>query len=139
MHHRRSRSSAADLVRWTLQYYSLVLLLQLPVVSAITRGFFAASRRNYAEHVVINAFISGVSVAFLACLFPLFLGIDPSWLAVAWNSTVPLMSVYYVFALVKIFGASAGRLKAVLRAIAAVVLYYFLVFLAIAVLAGVYI
>jgi hypothetical protein len=116
-----------------------VLLSQLPVVSAITRWFFAASRRNYAEQLVINTFTTGVSLAVFACLFPLFLAMGPSWFAVAWNSSVLLLSVYYVFVLVKVLGTSAGQLKVVLRAIAAVVLYYFLVSIAIVIPAGVYI
>jgi hypothetical protein len=115
---------ASEGTRWMFQYYSVVLLLLLPVASAITRWCFAACDRNYAEHLIINTYITAITVMFTAVLFPILLALRPEWLSIVWNSVLPLTGVYNVFALVKVFGPTAERVKVMPRAIAAVALYY---------------
>jgi uncharacterized membrane protein len=113
-----------DLTRWTFQYYSLFLLLLLPLSSAISKRCFATYGRNYAEHLILNAYITAVQVAFATCAFPfLALMSQTAWLSVAWNCQVPVVCLYSICALVQVFGRPTARIKAVLRASMAVVFY----------------
>lgn len=131
---RGTEQMIAGWASWMFQYYSLLLLLLLPLAAGITRWCFAAWPRNYAEHLVINAYITAETTACYCCLFPVFLLMSRTpWLAVTWNTIGALTYAYYSFALVKVFGADvfdtvvcgpgARRKKVVVRSIAAILLY----------------
>jgi hypothetical protein len=127
------------LTRWMFQYYAAFLLLTVPLVSAITRWLFAACRRNYAEHLIINTYITAATVVITTCLFPVLVAVNDSWLVEAWNSALlPLTVGYHAFALVKVFSAQAARIRVVPRAIAAVASYYLITSLVLGIVVVVY-
>jgi hypothetical protein len=114
-----------DFGQWTFQYYSLLLLLLLPLASAISRRCFAEYGRNYAEHLILNAYIVAVQAAFGAAVFPFLVLLNQTaWLGVAWNCQIPILYLYSIYAMVKVFDKPSARIKVVLRASMAVVLYF---------------
>jgi len=113
-----------SMTRLSFQYYSLLLLLLLPLASVCSRWVFAARGRNYAEHLIVNTYLTAEQAAFTACTFPLLAVLNHTpWFGAAYQGTLPLGLLYAVFGYVDVFGIPGARAKAVWRAIVTVVLY----------------
>lgn len=55
----------------SITYQNVMVILSIPVVSWVTCKFFKSEKYNYAEHMVINAFVFGTSY-WLVSLFTVF-------------------------------------------------------------------
>jgi hypothetical protein len=119
------QEATVNLTRWIFQYYSLSMLLLLPMWSCISKWCFAASGRNYAEHLIVNTYVAATQVVFMTCTFPLLALLNQTaWLGVAWNLQIPIMVIYSIFALAQVFAAPVANAKVVMRATMTTVLYY---------------
>ena len=113
-----------EVMQKIFQYAALLLVVQLPVAGAITRMCFAASGRNYAEHLVINTYVAAMGSAYMVLLFPvLWLLNDTPWFGLAWNSALPVFLLYSGFVFIKVFGTALGRGASVRRTLGALALY----------------
>ena len=92
----------------TLKYFNLMILFFMPIYTLISFIVFGKPY-NYAEHLIINCYIQGLSFLATSILFMLSLITFPS----IYFCTIPLLIIYYTYAYGKLYQFSFK--KAVLK------------------------
>ena len=87
-----------------LQYFNFLVFLTVPVYALISRVVFGREQ-NYAEHLVINCYIAGITFLIASVLFVASLLVHP--LIYGLNMFVTI--VYYLYAYTSLNRYSAGR------------------------------
>ncbi|MDE2367879.1 MAG: DUF3667 domain-containing protein [Burkholderiales bacterium] len=113
-------ATQSRLLNFQFKYRTLLQVLDLPLLAAITWLLFRGRGRGYAEHLVINAYsMSAVNILYLL-LFVVLLGVDgtPAF-RIAWvvGSVVPF--AYKAGVLYAVFAGTGRRWRAALLALAA--------------------
>jgi Protein of unknown function (DUF3667) len=110
------------------RYYTLSLVLYLPVMAAITWLFFFRNRKTYGEHLAINAFVLAGMSAIMVILFPLiFWANQASSLMRGFLILLISTTLYQLWAWYCVFLMPGRRLSTLLRSIGACVIYVVLV------------
>jgi hypothetical protein len=103
------------------RHINLVILLQAPLLAAFCALLFRASRRGFAEHLVLAAYTSGLRALFLALVETPLLALTGANTADPWLASVyfGLWFAYFAFAASQFYEGHRGWIacKAVLVAI----------------------
>jgi Protein of unknown function (DUF3667) len=118
------RADYADTLQVLFEYYTLSMMLQLPIASAITLVLFRKRGRSYGEHLVANAYIFAfMSLIGLAAL-PFYIATNGGpWFATAWMVSFFPYFVYQSWATYGAFASPQHRIGDALRALAASAAY----------------
>lgn len=106
-----------------INYFNLLIVLSVPIIAMVTYWFFR-KKFNYAEHLVINSYVTSQLSAYYILLTPLLLIYN--FLVVSYIYTF-LTFIYSIFVYVKIF--KERLLSGVLKSIAAIIIYFIIYYL----------
>ncbi|MGF1532242.1 MAG: DUF3667 domain-containing protein [Bernardetiaceae bacterium] len=126
------REMAVQLITLTFnQYFSLIMLLSIPILSVFTRLFFYRHAYNYAMHFVLNCYLIGHTLWFYVLLLPFAL---LGWLHFTFVSQVyfVLYMGHSIWAYIQFF-APRYRVWAGLKALFMILIFSTLFFFALAV------
>lgn len=116
----RARGHITGMVGWMTRWYSLLLLVSVPLIGAFNWLIYRRHSRNIAEHMVVAAYTNAVSTLLMILpLYPVLLALHwsgwagaPRWMALAWFSVAALTLVYQGWAVAQVFGQQkGGRLR----------------------------
>lgn len=113
-------------LNWLYSHYSLVMFLALPASALSTYLFFLKSNYNYMEHMVINAYISGMRILMSLILFPLHY---TPLSAYAYYITVGIGYIYTIYALCQLFKGISSTRTNIIKVILSLFFSFFIVFI----------
>lgn len=90
--------------KFMLKYFNLLVLLLMPLYTLLAKLVFGKPY-NYAEHLVINSYIQGVTFWFTAILFVISIYVSPSLIILA----VLISMFFYLFAYGKLYNLTAAE------------------------------
>ncbi len=108
-----------EVMHFIYSYMHILLTVSIPLLALCTFLFFRKKGYNYAEHMVIGAFLCGQTVFFSTLLLPLFLLLDSIYLG---GITMLLSFLYFTFAFSTFF--SGNKLLMFLKAVVIYFLWY---------------
>jgi len=113
-------ATQSRLVQFQFKYRTLLQVLALPFLAAVTWLTFAGRGRGYAEHLIINAYSMSAVNLLYALLFGVLLVADrtPAF-GVAWAVGSAVPAVYRAVALYAVFARPGRRRSTALMALAA--------------------
>ena len=99
----------SDLNQGQVDYQSLIFFASIPFLALISRLLFWRNKRfNYAEHLVINLYAySHVSIVMYIVVFPILI-FFPYGYAIGSFGSIILYTIYYFYALKRIYSIEAG-------------------------------
>jgi hypothetical protein len=117
-----------EFLRLNFKYYSPSLLAYIPLSALITWLCFAGSKRNYGEHLIVNAFVTVGSTALMLLWFPLLVGTNGKpWFMLVWSLLTIVAIGYMAVAYFASFRPRFSKLSCGLRAACACFLYLVMV------------
>jgi Protein of unknown function (DUF3667) len=113
------RADYTKTIRMLFEYYTLSMVLQLPVAAAITSVLFRRRGRNYGEHLVANAYIFAFMSLIGLLALPFYIATNGGpWFAAAWLISLVPYFVYQSWATYGAFASPDRRISDALRALA---------------------
>jgi hypothetical protein len=107
----------------SFRYYSLSLVVWLPLLSSITWLAFLNRRRGFGEHLIINAFVVSVQTVIVITFAPALVVMSGLGFALLWIAMTGAMTVYQGVAYAAVFSSDGRRWSAALLATLVVILY----------------
>jgi hypothetical protein len=112
----RARGHITGMLAWTTRWYSLLLLLSVPLMGAFNWLFYRRQGRNVAEHMVVMAYTNAVSTLLMILpLYPVLLALHwsgwagaPRAMALAWFAVAMFTLVYQGWAVAQVFAQQKG-------------------------------
>ncbi|MBH9575300.1 DUF3667 domain-containing protein [Inhella proteolytica] len=112
----RARGHITGMLGWTTRWYSVLLLLSVPLMGGLNWLFYRQQGRNVAEHMVIMAFTNAVSTLLMILpLYPLLLALHWSgwagaqrWMGMAWLAVAFITLAYQGWAVAQVFAQQKG-------------------------------
>lgn len=122
-----TNEASVSFSEFTTRFFNVIMFLAVPIQALFSRWLFGKAGYNYAEHLVVNAFLSGHRALFFSIVIaPLIIGARPAyfyWIGLYTLSWV----VYTIWVYVGVFGGSrllAGILKSVLSIVLMYIVHY---------------
>lgn len=116
----RARGHITGLLAWMTRWYSLLMMLGVPVLGALNWLFYRRHERNIAEHMVVMAYTNAVGTLLMILpLYPLLLALHWSgwqdaqrWMGLGWLASALVSMVYQGWAVGQVFsGHKASTLR----------------------------
>ncbi len=112
----RGRNQITGLLSWTTRWYSVLMLLSVPLMGVLNWFFYRRQGRNVAEHMVVMAYTNAVGTLLMILpVYPLLLGLHWSgwagaqrWMGIAWLLSALLSVVYQGWAVAQVFADQKG-------------------------------
>lgn len=107
----RARGHITSTLGWLTRWYSLLLMLSVPLMGLLNWLFYRHHERNIAEHMVVMAYTNAVGTLLMILpLYPVLLGLHWSgwamaqrWMGIAWLIVALVAVVYQGWAVGQVF------------------------------------
>ncbi len=113
----RARGAMTSVLTWMTRWYSLLMLICVPVMGLLNWLFYRRHERNIAEHVVVMAFTNAVGTLLMILpLYPVLLALHWSgaasaqaWMGRAWLVAALCSGIYQGWAVGQVFAGQKGK------------------------------
>jgi Protein of unknown function (DUF3667) len=110
------------------RYYTLSLVLYLPLMAAITWLLFLRNRKTYGEHLAINAFVLASTTVITIVFFPILVWSNRAGaLLPGFIFLLAILALYQLWAWYCVFQISHQRVSTSLRTVLAWIIYMVLI------------
>jgi hypothetical protein len=104
-----------ELLQFAFQYFNVIILIMCPVYALVIWLFFLGNQMNYAENLVLSAYLSGQNMLYYIVAIVIF-ALFPSYMDVLGLIFGMIITIWYIMAILQFYAKRSFRsiLKSIL-------------------------